>query len=172
MCKYIKKTHTKTGIGIIEVVIGTAIITLSLVGIVVSFMLHFQAGIENTKKIQAVYLLEEGIEITRFLRDGNWTNNIASLSTGVDYYFDFNGLFFETTTTPQYIDEVFERILTIAEVYRRDSDSDIVPATSTDPKTIDPNIRFITVSVSWLTDIGSTTATTTSFMEAYFANIF
>jgi len=165
------KKYTR-GIGVVEIIVGVAIITLSLIGVVVSFNLHFKAGIENTKKIQATYLAEEGIEVMRFLRDSSWTLNIVPLSTTTTYHLFFNGLYWETTTTPLYIDETFERTITLSDVYRRDSDSDIVPATSTLPKTADPAIRLITIGLAWPTDIGSTTATTTFEMQTYIADIF
>ncbi len=170
---YFTKQNTQDGVGIIEVVIGTSIIALSLVGVVAAFILHFQAGSENTKKIQATYLLEEGVEIARFLRDVSWVSNIAPLDSSTDYYLNFDGLSWQITSTPQpYIDGTFERKLTIGDVYRRNSDSDIVSATSTESKTIDTNIHLITVSVSWPLETGTVVATTTAKLEAYLANIF
>jgi len=169
---YLNFKKYTAGVGIIEIIVGTSIITLSLIGVVVSFNLHFKAGSENIKKIQATYLAEEGIEVMRFLRDNSFTNNIAPLSTATSSHLYFDGSKWHTTTTPLYVDGVFERIVTISDVYRRDSDSDIVSATSTAPKTIDTNIKLFTVTLAWPTDVASTTATSTLELQTYLADIF
>ena len=164
-----KYTQRDRGIGIIEILVGSAIISLVLFSIVVAFHLYIQAGLKNTEKIQAAYLLEEGIEAVRFIRDNSWSIYIDPLSTTTQYRLYFNGAFWEITATGQpLIDGVFDRILTIEDVYRRDLDSDIVASTSPDANTFDPNTKYITVNVSWAEGI----STSTMEMQTYFTNIF
>lgn len=168
----LRKTKYKRGIGIVEIIIGTGIITISLVGVVVAFNLHFQAGIQNTKKIQATFLSEEGIEIMQFLRDSNWTIGIGTLATDTPYHFAYNGLVWELTTSDAFIDDVFDRTIEIHDVYRRDSDDDIIDVSSADPKTLDPDIKHVTSSVSWEVKKGSIISTSTESLEIYLVNIF
>jgi len=82
----------------------------------------------------------------------------------VSYNLAFDGSNWEATTTSALIDNVFDRTITIVDVYRRDSDDDIIASTSPDSKTLDPNTVQVTASVSW--DEDEVNATT------YFTNIF
>jgi type II secretory pathway pseudopilin PulG len=163
-----RKTKLKNnycrGMGLMEIIIGTTIISLSLVGLITSFNLFVRTGLANTQKVQAVYILEESIEAFRYIRDDGWTTNISSLSHGVSYNLAFDGSNWEATTTSALIDNVFDRTITIVDVYRRDSDDDIIASTSPDSKTLDPNTVQVTASVSW--DGDEVNATT------YFTNIF
>ncbi|MFQ5661946.1 MAG: hypothetical protein ACE5F2_01705 [Candidatus Paceibacteria bacterium] len=153
------------GMGLMEIIIGTTIISLSLVGLITAFNLFVSTGLSNTQKVQAVYILEESIEASRYIRDSGWTANISTLSKGVPYNLAFDGSNWEATTTAQAsIDNVFDRTITIEDVYRRDSDDDIVASTSPDSKTLDPNTIQITAKVLW--DGGEVNTTT------YFTNIF
>ncbi len=147
-----------------EIIIGTTIISLSLVGLITSFNLFVSTGLSNTQKVQAVYILEESIEAFRYIRDDGWTANISTLSKNVSYNLAFDGSNWEATTTSALIDNVFDRTITIVDVYRRDSDDDIIASTSPDSKTLDPNTVQVTASVSW--DEDEVNATT------YFTNIF
>ena len=147
-----------------EIIIGTTIISLSLVGLITSFNLFVRTGLANTQKVQAVYILEESIEAFRYIRDDGWTANISTLSKNVSYNLAFDGSNWEATTTSALIDNVFDRTITIVDVYRRDSDDDIIASTSPDSKTLDPNTVQVTASVSW--DEDEVNATT------YFTNIF
>ena len=144
-----KKLGHKKGLGLIEIVVGTAIISLSLVGLVTAFNVFIRTGLSNTNKIQATYIMEEGLEAVRYLRDAGYSANISSLTSGTSYYLLFDGSDWSATTTQTLIDSRFDRIVTIADVYRRDSDDDIVASTSPDSKTLDSNTIQATVTVSW-----------------------
>jgi type II secretory pathway pseudopilin PulG len=151
------------GAGLMEIIIGTTIISLSLVGLITAFNLFVRTGLSNTQKVQAVYILEESIEAFRYIRDGGWAANISSLTRNVQYNLAFDGLNWEATTTQAFIDDVFDRTITVEDVYRRDSDDDIVASTSPDSKTLDPNTIQVTAKVLWDgNEVDSTT---------YFTNI-
>jgi len=153
-----QKNINSNGIGLIEIIIGTSIISLSMVGLIAAFNLFIRAGLANTNKIQAIYLLEESSEAFRHMRDSGWTININSLSKSTPYYLSLESSSWVATTTTALIDGVFDRTITIYDVYRRDSDNDIVASTSPDSKTLDPNIVQITTSVAWdKGDVNSTT---------------
>lgn len=137
------------GIGLIEIVVGVAIISIALVGIIASFNLYLKSGFTNTQKVKAVFLAEEGVEALRFIRDNGWTINIASLSTGVTYYFEFEDSIWKSTTTPEIITGVYSRSFVLDDAYRRVGDSDLVASTSPSSKAIDSEARLVTVQVAW-----------------------
>ena len=85
-----KKLGHKKGLGLIEIVVGTAIISLSLVGLVTAFNVFIRTGLSNTNKIQATYIMEEGLEAVRYLRDAGYSANISSLTSGTSYYLLFD----------------------------------------------------------------------------------
>jgi len=171
----IHATHIQRdrGVGIVEIIVGSAIITLTLLGIIATFHFHTQAGLKNTKKIQVAYLLEEGMEAVRFIRDSGWNTYFKPLSTSTPYYLYFNGVRWEATTTTQaLIDGVFDRTVIFEDVYRRDSDSDIIASTSPDSKTFDPDSKYVRVRVSWIDLVSTSTATSTIETQTYLTNIF
>jgi prepilin-type N-terminal cleavage/methylation domain-containing protein len=59
------------GFGLIEVVIGAAIITVFLAAAINVFATSHRLESELIRKIEAQYLAEEGIEVARFLRDSS-----------------------------------------------------------------------------------------------------
>lgn len=152
------------GMGLMEIIVGTTIISLSLVGLITSFNLFVSTGLANTKRVQAIYILEESIEAFRYIRDDGWTTNISSLSRDAPYNLAFDGVSWEATTTQALIDDMFSRTVTIADVYRRQTDDDIIASTSPDSKTLDINTIQVTAEVVWGDE--KVKATT------YFTNIF
>src|SRR6185436_2799608 len=102
-----------------------------------TYSLYLQTSLAATAQIQASYLLEEGQEAARFLRDSSWSSNMASLAPGSPYYLSFS-----TTTstwtvsaTPSLVDGMFARRLVVSSV-SRNSSSDIVTTGGTlDPQT-------------------------------------
>src|ERR1035437_11205017 len=90
--RYLSIKNKKRGMGMVEVVIGTTIITVGLLGLVSTYNFYLQIMVHNTPNIQSAYLLEESVETMRLLRDQSWTANIASLSvaTSSKYYLLFH----------------------------------------------------------------------------------
>lgn len=156
-----EKSKKIKGFSLVEVVIGSAIIFLVVMGIVVTSNYFLKLALANVPKVKSSFLLEEGIEAVKFLRDKSYILNIQSLSTSTPYYLVFDG-YWKATTTPNYIDGFFERTFVLEDVYR-DVDKVIVST----PGTLDPKSRFITVSVSWFNN----NATTTRTMSTYITDI-
>ena len=106
------------------------------------------------------------------IRDASWDIYINPIATSTPYFLYFNGVWWEATTIQQpFIDGVFDRVVIIEDVYRRDSDSDIVASTSLDANTFDPNSKYVTVRVSWA-NTSTSTATSTIETQTYLTNIF
>ncbi len=157
------KRNPQCGFSLVEVVIGTALITLALVGLAGAFSFYLKAGLKNNDTLKATLLAEEGVEAAVLLRDASW-NNFSSLATGTPYYLSWNGSIWVSTTTPVLIDGAFTRTMTLGDLYRRTSDQDIVATSSPDTKTLDADIKQVTVRV--------TAADIDTSLQTYLANIF
>lgn len=150
------------GFGLVEVVVGAAIIAVAFVGILSSFDISLRAGLANTQKIQAALYAEEGLEAVRYLRDSSWSTNLATLATSTPYYLVFRNIWAISTTTS--LDGIFTRTITVDDVYRDATTKDIVPSSAS--SAIDSNTLKVTASVTW----PSSSATTST--ATYLANLF
>lgn len=140
----------KSGFGLIEIIIASAVITMVMVGVFSASQLSLRLVRNSAVEGSANFLLEEGIEAVRTIRDAGWSANIAPLISGTTYYPVFNpGVWTLTAINPGLIDSVFERTAILDDVYRRNSDDDIVDISSPDPKTLDAGTKRITVRVTW-----------------------
>lgn len=150
------------GFGLIEIIIGSAILTVSLVATSTYFQKTLQLNQDSGKTVQSSFLLEEGIEAVKFFRDTNWTN-ISGLAAGTSYFLQFDGTKWATTSSNIFVDSVFERKFILNNVSRNAND-DIVSSGGTN----DPDTKKVTVLVSWLGRNGTTTKT----ISTYITNIF
>lgn len=158
------KSHrvSSGGFGMVEMVIGAAVLSTSLLGISSFFQTALRASSLTQASLQGDYLLEEGMESVKIFRDLSYTNNFFKMSTTTNYYFTWSGTNWATTTVNTFVDGKFERKFTLADV-KRDVNSDIAGA-----GTYDPDIKLVTVSVAW----GSPLGTTTRSIQTYVTNIF
>jgi Tfp pilus assembly protein PilV len=148
------------GVGILEVVIGVAVLSVSMMGLLYTYRLHLKAAFANIETIKAAFLLEEGVEAVRVMRDISWSSGISPLAASTTYYLAFDGSVWKSTTTPQYIDG-YLRSFAVYNVYR-DGNDDI--ATS---GTLDSYTKKVTVFLAW----PSGTATATEQLSTYLTNI-
>lgn len=151
------------GFGLIEILVGVSIISLALIGTVFLGGSYEKLSRNDRAAVKAQFLLEEGMEGLQSLRDMKW-QNIAGLVSGTTYFIDLKNGAYATTTSPQLIDGVYTRRVTVAPVYR-DSNFRIV---SSGGGTLDSETKDVTVLVSW--PEGSTT--TTRSLRTYVANLF
>ena len=106
-----KKQKTR-GVSLIEVIVGLSVIFVALVSVVGSYHFFLKVANSNTMVAKAEFLLEEGVESVRFIRDKSW-GDFSGLSTETDYYLAFQDSTWSATTTNIYIDEFFERSFVI-----------------------------------------------------------
>jgi len=140
------------GFGLVEVLVASAIISASLISLVAAGQIANRAVRESSERIQAQFLAEEGLETVRILRDESWLENLASLSSGTEYYPVFStgtSVWSLALTDPGLIDGIFRRAIVFRDVYRRDSDDDIVASTSPEANTLDLGTREVISRVSW-----------------------
>lgn len=142
-----KRSTLYAGFSLVEIVIGSSLILIALSGLITAYAFYFRAGLRNTPELQAAFLLQEGAEALTLLRDEAWSN-LSSLSPDTPYFLSWNGTKWTTTASETLVDNAFRRTVAVSDVYRRNSDKDIVASASPDAKTIDPGTKQLTVRVT------------------------
>lgn len=148
----------------VEVMVAVAIVAASIFTcIFVSNRAVFIAR-QSVYTTQASFLLEEGAEVVRIVRDNAWTN-ISGLTVGTDYYPNFTGGTWTLSSTSPNPSQtgIYTRTVAVAAVNRDNITADI-SATGTD----DPGTKMVTVTVSW--PEGGTTLSKS--LKFYISNIF
>lgn len=146
----------------IEMLVGAAVLSMSLLGISSFFQVALSVSNSTQSVFQGDYLLEEGVEAVKLLRDGGYTSNITTLSTTAPTYLSWDGTKWATSSVNSLIDSKFERTIIATDV-RRDASDDISAS-----GTVDANTKLVTVSVAW----NVKGATTTKTIQTYVMNIF
>ncbi len=152
------------GFSLIEIIIGTAMLTAILVSVSSYYKKVLDVSQNTTRHIQSGYLLEEGFESAKLLRDLGWTSKVATLSTTTTYYFYWNGTQWTATTTAQTVENVFTRSFVVRDV-KRDGSDNIATA-----GTYDSGTKKFIISVAWAKKGGGGVATDTA--ETYVTNLF
>jgi type II secretory pathway pseudopilin PulG len=156
------RNKNNKGFGIAEIVVAVAIIALSIFGLLSVASVSLKTLRNNTANIQAAFLLEEGVEAVKILRDSGWSVNIVPLGAETNYYLAFNGATWKATTTNAFIDNLYERKFSVNEI-NRDGNDDIAAS-----GILDPNTKKITVFVSWLSNNGTTTKSISTYITKLF----
>lgn len=153
------------GFGMVEVVIASAIMGAVTVSVISVYHSLANISLQNTPHIQATFLLEEGVEAVKVMRDTSWSN-IASSTLATPYYLKWEPVSgtWVATTSLQLVD-IFTRSLVFSEV-ERDGDFNII----TNGGTVDPNSRKVTVEVAWPSDEGTTTKSVETYIFKTFNN--
>lgn len=137
------------GVGLVEAIVVISIASVAFAALLSSAVFFLRGGLSSADRAQALYLLEEGVEAVRFLRDQGYSIHITPLiGSGTLYLTPTTGGFEATSTSALELGQ-YTRSFTLTRVYRRVSDNDIVPSTSSDPKAIDPDTALLSVTVSW-----------------------
>ncbi|MCX6723588.1 MAG: type II secretion system protein [Candidatus Staskawiczbacteria bacterium] len=98
------KTNKKTrrGFTLIELVISVFILSIAIVGIFSAFSTMTILTADNSDRLTATYLAQEGIETLRNIRDTNWLKSVSNQSftwtTGIDQCITPNGCEIDYTT--------------------------------------------------------------------------
>jgi Tfp pilus assembly protein PilV len=134
---------TTGGFSLVEAVIAVALTAAFILSLSYVNSFYARTALGHAKQLQASFLAEEGIEAARLMRDSSWSNQIASLAPGTQYYLYFSGSAWQATTTATN-PTGFERRIVFGEV-RRDSNSNII----TSGGSVDSGSRLVTTTVSW-----------------------
>lgn len=149
----------KKGMGMVEVLIASAVMAVVLISIISVYNSMAELSLKNTDVVQANFLLEEGAEALRIMRDTSW-QRISTTTLGTPYRFYWDNTTWVATTSVVLVDQ-FDRTFVFEPVYR-DMNFNIVPSGGT----IDTGTRKATISVAWLRN----GATTTKSIETYVFN--
>jgi type II secretory pathway pseudopilin PulG len=149
------------GFMMVEVIVVISIITVSMIASMAVAQKSIYVSRQAVDATEATFLLEEGAEAVRILRDNNWTN-ISGLTAGTNYYPLFTGGTWTLSTTPNTVD-IFTRKVVLSNVNRDNGTKDIASVGTNDPGT-----KLVTVTVSWVE--GGTTVTKT--LSFYILDIF
>jgi len=153
----------EAGFSLVEIVIASAIITISLVCIV---QLAGQSIVFSRQAVNvytSASLLEEGAESVRTIRDSGW-GNISAFLNSTNYYpvFATSTNSWSLTTTTSTVGN-FTRIVTFSPVYR---DTNYNISTT---GTLATSVRFVTVTVSWKESVGMITKTLSFYLSDIFS---
>jgi Tfp pilus assembly protein PilV len=149
------------GFMLVEVLVAVSIITAAVLATMTVAQKSIQVSRQALHTAQVAFLLEEGAEAVRIVRDSAWTN-ISSFSLDTDYYPVFSSNTWSLSSTPNTVGD-FTRIVRLTSVNRDDTTKDI-----SETGTIDPDTKLVTVNVAWVE--GGTTATKT--LQFYIMKIF
>lgn len=158
----ITNSSMRRGASLVEVLVGASIIVIFVVLLSSAYAFFVQTGARTMEHVSASFLLREGVEAVRTLRDESWSARIAPLAFDTEYYLHFNGDHWRTTTTPQTVDGTFTRWFTLDEV-ERDADDDIASVGS-----VDDGTRKVNMNVRWV----EANATSTKSLRMYVMNLF
>ncbi|MFC1623666.1 hypothetical protein ACFL05_00925, partial [Patescibacteria group bacterium] len=155
------KNILKKGISLLEVVIGISIIFVLVVSVVSTYNFFFRVAQKNTKTVKVEFLLEEGAEALRSIRDSGW-EDFVNISSDTDHHLIFEEGVWKSTENNIYTDDIFERKFIITDVYR-DNEDDI-----SETGTLDSGSKKAEVFVSW----SESGATTTQSISTILTNLF
>ncbi len=150
-----------SGFALVEILVATSIITVTLLSVATIAQSSIKMSRRSLNASEASYLVEEGAEAVKIIRDNAWSN-ISGLTNGTTYYLSYSGGTWSLSTTVSTIG-IFTRTIVFSAV-NRDSNDDITSSGGT----ADTGTRLVTETVSW--PDGSTTATKT--LSLYIADIF
>lgn len=155
------------GFTLIEIILASSMLSMFMVSIAVYYKKILDISEDTTRYIQSGFLLEEGVEAVKLIRDASWSTGIAPLSTTTTYYLYWTGTTWTATTTSSIIENVFWRTFTVGDVYRDALDNIVAdPALGT----FGTSSKKITFRVAW--QGRGTRATTTKIAETYIMNLF
>lgn len=128
-----------------ELVVAVSIITVFIVSVVYAHSLFLKTTFGNIQNIKVSFLLEETIEVVKFLGNTDWDSNIDSLNTSENYYLDFTGSSWQTSGISIPVDGKFMRYFVLEDVYRNQAGA-ITDSMNGD---LDPSSKRLTAFISW-----------------------
>ncbi len=151
------------GFSIIEIIVVPAILLMIVLAVTNLFTAYVKASKGSLDSVKASYLLDEGVEVLKVFRDTSWNQKIASTTVDIPFRIVWNGSSWATTSSQVLVDGMFDRKITLSNVYRDNITKDIAPS-----GVIDNGTKKVNVSVTWNSGSGTTTKT----VEAYITNLF
>jgi len=132
------------GISIVEIIIASAIIATSVVGIIGAIQIYLKIVHQNARETQAVLLLDETAEAVQSLRDINYGLYIANASLSSTYTIFWDGAQYQLSTSTITLPYDMSRTIVFKNVFR-DSSDQIVESGGT----LDSDTKKATITISW-----------------------
>lgn len=152
---------------VVEILVAVSIITISILAAMAVAQKSIYVSRQTLHATQAAFLLEEGAEAARIIRDGAWSN-ISNLAANINYYPTFSGSTWTLSQTGNTVG-IFTRTVNVSDVCRNTSTDNISSLAPCGGSTyLDAGTKFITLTVSW--PEGGQTVTKT--LQFYLMNIF
>jgi type II secretory pathway pseudopilin PulG len=148
-----QKNSSQKGFFLIEVVVASSVIAVVLILLLGSIQDMVEVSQRSLERTKASFLIEEGAEAVKSIRDDSWTT-ISALSTDTPYYLSWNGSQWTLSTTASSIDQ-YTRTIVFSTV-SRDSNDDIVSSGGT----LDTDAKKAAITVSWTVPSGTQTEDT------------
>lgn len=130
------KKSTSKGISIVEIIVASAIIAVSVVGIVAAIQVYLKVVYQNTRETQAVLLLDETAEALQYMRDDSFSTHFDSITFGDTYTIFWNGTGYELSTSTVMLPYDMTRTVVFDEVERDGSDVIVSSGGTVDVDTI------------------------------------
>ncbi len=163
----ILKTNNKKGVSLVEIIIASSIISLTLLVLVSVYSSVARYSLANVKALKATQLVEEAVEVLKYLSNSGYSSNISTLSDNTEYYLfwdpSVNSGSWTATTSNILLEDKYEVNFTLSPVYR-DGSFNVVSSGGS----LDTDSKKATITISW--DDGSVTNTKST--ESYIFNIF
>ena len=135
----------KNGLGLIELLITVAIISIAMFAFAQAAVVFLRAANISSEPQVAAQLAQEGIEAVRSLRNESWSANIASLTVGTQYYPIINsGSWQLDTFDPGPLQGKFTRFVEFSSA-QRDFNDNIVSSGGT----VDADTLQVKVTIQW-----------------------
>ena len=135
--------NSGVGFGLIETVVAAALISLVLTAFVQVANISLKLLQKEKHSLEASYLLEEGVEGVRVIRDAGWNANIAPLADGANYYLVATSTYMLTQTPSALINGRYLRTVVFGAVVRDGSDRIAQSGTP------DAGTRQVKITVAW-----------------------
>ncbi len=133
------------GFSLIEVMVAITLSSILLISVLHIVLISLQTTNNQARFVQGGYLASEALELTRFVRDQQWTN-ITSLTTGQPYHPQSQGSSWILASNAETISGgLFTRSVVVYDVYRDATTKDIV----TSGGAIDPDTKKVVADVLW-----------------------
>src|SRR3989344_7358342 len=114
---------TDRGFMMVEILVAISIVVVSILAAMAVAQKSMAVSRQALYSSQAVFLLEEGAEAVRILRDNGWAN-ISGLETSTTYYPVFSEGAWSLSATSTQVG-IFTRTVTVAAVNRNSTTGDI-----------------------------------------------
>lgn len=144
-----------------EVIVAVSIILLVLSSIYGVHVFYIKTVFSNLNKVRATFLLEEGMEAVKLVRDSDWVA-FSNVPVATNRFLSFDGSSWQIVSTNTFVDSLFERKVVLTKI-KRDTTSGTVGSGG---GVFDDGTRKVIVTVSWKDG----TATTSRSMSTYVTN--